>query len=112
MRGCPRVPWEAEGVFDGISQYKVDKHGKIYEHSVDNVILRDPPLAENPLFAGLNLIPLPGLQRIPQVMYLMSLRRLMHAAWLVVRPLWAQVSSASLPWGGRQGWPASAAAQT
>ena len=89
MRGCPRVPWEAEGVFDGISQYKVDRHGKIYEHSVDNVILRDPPMAENPLFAGLNLIPLPGLRRIPQVTHGCLTWRPVHAAWPLVRPLLA-----------------------
>ena len=45
------MPWEAEGTFDGISTYKLDSNGKIYEHSVTNVVLRDPPLAlaANPL---------------------------------------------------------------
>ncbi|GAX75857.1 hypothetical protein CEUSTIGMA_g3300.t1 [Chlamydomonas eustigma] len=56
--GIPRVPWDAEGIFDGISTYKLDSEGKIYEHSVDNLILRDPPLFSNPaLLAGLNLQP-------------------------------------------------------
>jgi hypothetical protein len=56
--GVPRVPWEAEGTFDGMSTYKLDGEGKIYEHSVDNILLRDPPMATNPpLLAGLNLVP-------------------------------------------------------
>jgi hypothetical protein len=52
------VPWEAEGTFDGISIYKLDSKGKIYEHSVTNVAMRDPPLAlaTNPLLS-LNLKP-------------------------------------------------------
>lgn len=54
-----QVPWEAEGIFDGISQYKLDNQGKVYEHSVDNVMLRDPPMARNPLLASLNLVPIP-----------------------------------------------------
>jgi hypothetical protein len=33
VHGVPRVPWEAEGTFDGISQYKLDSEGKIYEHA-------------------------------------------------------------------------------
>lgn len=37
VHGIPRVPWEAEGTFDGISTYRLDNNGKIYEHSVDNV---------------------------------------------------------------------------
>ena len=32
---------------------------------VDNVILRDPPMLRNPLFAGLNLLPLPAPQQQP-----------------------------------------------
>ncbi len=69
VHGIPRVPWEAEGTFDGISTYRLDSHGRIYEHSVDNVLLRDPPMATNPpLLAGLNLQPLvpqPSQQPIP-----------------------------------------------
>jgi len=68
VRGVPRVPWEAEGVFDGVSTYKLDRAGKVYEHSVDNVILRDPPMqrlwSDSPLLAGLRLepqsVPVPG----------------------------------------------------
>ena len=66
MRGVPRVPWEAEGIFDGISEYKLDSKGKIYEHKLTNVQMRDPPLARSPLSIGLNLIP--RLQGAPQVL--------------------------------------------
>ncbi|GMH21727.1 hypothetical protein Nepgr_023569 [Nepenthes gracilis] len=37
--GIPRIPWESHGRFDGISEYKLDKKGKIYEHKVDNIAL-------------------------------------------------------------------------
>jgi hypothetical protein len=33
VHGVPRVPWEAEGTFDGISKYTLDSEGKIYEHA-------------------------------------------------------------------------------
>ena len=62
VRGIPRVPWETEGIFDGISEYKLDKQGKIYEHKITNVQMRDPPLARSPLSIGLNMIPVPRLQ--------------------------------------------------
>jgi hypothetical protein len=66
VHGIPRVPWEAEGTFDGISQYKLDSDGKIYEHAVDNVILRDPPMQGlGPLLAGLNLVRAPPQQAVP-----------------------------------------------
>ena len=32
VHGVPRLPWQAEGLFDGISTYKLDHTGKIYEH--------------------------------------------------------------------------------
>nr|GMD61936.1 protein ABIL1-like isoform X2 [Ipomoea batatas] len=32
VHGIPRVPWESRGRFDGTSEYKLDKTGKIYEH--------------------------------------------------------------------------------
>ena len=41
VRGTPRVPWEAQGHFDGTSEYKLDKNGKIYEHKVDNVVMNN-----------------------------------------------------------------------
>lgn len=43
VRGVPRVPWEAQGRFEGNSEYKLDKDGKIYSHKVDNVIMNAPP---------------------------------------------------------------------
>ncbi|CAN6340432.1 unnamed protein product [Urochloa humidicola] len=42
VHGIPRVPWEGNGRFDGTSEYKLDKNGKIYAHKVDN-IARNPP---------------------------------------------------------------------
>lgn len=42
VHGIPRVPWESHGRFDGTSEYKLDKNGKIYEHRVDNVALNTP----------------------------------------------------------------------
>jgi len=65
VHGVPRVPWEAEGIFDGISTFKVDNNGKIFEHAVNNLILRDPPRQGNPILAGLNLIRLPRAQELP-----------------------------------------------
>ncbi|KAL5796090.1 hypothetical protein ACOSQ2_000910 [Xanthoceras sorbifolium] len=43
VHGIPRVPWESRGRFDGTSEYKLDKNGKIYEHRVDNIVLNSPP---------------------------------------------------------------------
>ncbi|KAB2068532.1 hypothetical protein ES319_A08G037300v1 [Gossypium barbadense] len=43
IHGIPRVPWESHGRFDGTSEYKLDKKGKIYEHRVDNIALNSPP---------------------------------------------------------------------
>lgn len=42
VHGIPRVPWEAQGRFDGISEYKLDRNGKIYEHKVDNIAFNSP----------------------------------------------------------------------
>ncbi|XP_022749443.1 uncharacterized protein LOC111298944 [Durio zibethinus] len=55
MRGVPRVPWEAEGQFQGTSRYKLDRNGKIYEHKVDNLAFSFPqPL--NPAASVLDLV--------------------------------------------------------
>ncbi|KAF5946264.1 hypothetical protein HYC85_016492 [Camellia sinensis] len=43
VHGIPRVPWESHGRFDGTSEYKLDKNGKIYEHCVHNIALNAPP---------------------------------------------------------------------
>lgn len=53
VRGIPRVPWEAQGIFDGTSEYKLDKGGKIYEHKVDNVALNARPKFKIPTVADL-----------------------------------------------------------
>ena len=63
VHGVPRVPWDAEGIFDGISTFKVDSNGKIFEHAVNNVVLRDPPRIRNPILAGLSLARLAGQQQ-------------------------------------------------
>lgn len=42
VHGIPRVPWESRGRFDGTSEYKFDKNGKIYEHRVDNIAFNSP----------------------------------------------------------------------
>ncbi|XP_021767162.1 uncharacterized protein LOC110731600 [Chenopodium quinoa] len=39
VHGIPRVPWESRGRFDGLSEYKLDRNGKIYQHKVDNIAL-------------------------------------------------------------------------
>lgn len=56
VRGEPRVPWKAEGLFDGISEFKLDKNGKIYQHKVDNTILSDPPYIKLPILGELHLL--------------------------------------------------------
>ncbi|XAR63004.1 hypothetical protein NMG60_11022784, partial [Bertholletia excelsa] len=43
VHGIPRVPWESRGRFDGTSEYKLDKDGKIYQHRVHNIALNAPP---------------------------------------------------------------------
>lgn len=43
VHGIARVPWESRGRFDGTSEYKLDKEGKIFEHRVDNIALNSPP---------------------------------------------------------------------
>ena len=34
VHGIPRLPWDTEGVFDGVSTFRLDRSGKIYEHQV------------------------------------------------------------------------------
>ncbi|XP_020213959.1 uncharacterized protein LOC109798113 [Cajanus cajan] len=43
VHGIPRVLWESRGRFDGTSEYKLDRQGKIFEHRVDNIALNSPP---------------------------------------------------------------------
>ena len=87
VHGIPRVPWEAEGVFDGISEYKLDSEGKIYEHKVTNVQMRDPPFARSPWSIGLNLAQIPRLQGAPQVTTtVFYMPQLGHGAFCCVNP--------------------------
>ncbi|KAJ0258236.1 Uncharacterized protein HA466_0070590 [Hirschfeldia incana] len=43
VHGIPRGPWQTRGRFDGNSEYKFDKNGKIYQHKVDNIAVNSPP---------------------------------------------------------------------
>ncbi|BAT98016.1 hypothetical protein LR48_Vigan11g027400 [Vigna angularis] len=43
VHGIPRVLWESRGRFDGTSEYKLDRQGKIFEHRVDNIATNSPP---------------------------------------------------------------------
>lgn len=43
VHGIPRVPWESRGRFDGTSEYKLDKDGRIFQHQVHNIALNAPP---------------------------------------------------------------------
>ena len=60
VHGWPRVPWETEGIFDGTSEYRLNRSGKIYSHKVDNVIFSDDfNMRPIPLFQRLVLTPKP-----------------------------------------------------
>lgn len=43
VHGIARLPWESHGRFDGTSEYKLDRDGKVYQHKVDNVAFNSPP---------------------------------------------------------------------
>ncbi|MCO5614726.1 hypothetical protein L7F22_069010 [Adiantum nelumboides] len=53
VRGIPRVPWEAQGRFEGTSEYKLDENGIIYEHKVDNVAPSNPSYLKTPSLLNL-----------------------------------------------------------
>lgn len=65
IHAFPRLG-QAKGTFDAISTFKLDSDGKIYEHGIDNVQLRDPPIT-NPLLYGINLLVSPqgSAQQVP-----------------------------------------------
>lgn len=65
INATPRLGKTA-GTFDGISIYRLDKRGHVYQHEVTDVQLRDPPIT-NPLLYGLNylLAPRPQVQQVP-----------------------------------------------
>ncbi|CAD7704194.1 unnamed protein product [Ostreobium quekettii] len=82
VHGIPRIPWEAEGIFDGVSIYKLDRHGKIYEHEVSNVIFRDPPVFRIPLLANLSLAPRRARQPCPGAWSLSLLYLIQRFSWV------------------------------
>ncbi|XVF73102.1 hypothetical protein PTKIN_Ptkin12aG0174300 [Pterospermum kingtungense] len=67
VHGIPRVPWESRGRFDGTSEYKLDKNGKIYEHRVHNIALNSPP--KSPVLAVENIIRSVGCPSTPKPTY-------------------------------------------
>lgn len=42
-----RTRMGATGTFDGISIYRLDRHGRVYQHEVTDVQLRDPVSAQD-----------------------------------------------------------------
>lgn len=42
VHGIPRLSRERRTKFDGTSEYKLDKYGKIYEHIVHNIAINGP----------------------------------------------------------------------
>nr|DAD19095.1 TPA_asm: hypothetical protein HUJ06_020558 [Nelumbo nucifera] len=67
VQGIPRVPWESRGRFDGTSEYKLDKNGKIFEHRVDNIIPNSP--TKFPVMAVEELIQVLGCPSTPKPTY-------------------------------------------
>ncbi|KAG2623844.1 hypothetical protein PVAP13_3KG083600 [Panicum virgatum] len=65
--GIPRVPWEGNGRFDGTSEYKLDKNGKIYEHKVGNIVRNSPTKFK--LLPVVELIRSLGCPSTPKPMY-------------------------------------------
>ncbi|KAK3250239.1 hypothetical protein CYMTET_40374 [Cymbomonas tetramitiformis] len=53
IRGLPLLPWAVEGTFDGTSEFKLDRSGKIYEHKVDNVVMSND--SYQPVLSLLNM---------------------------------------------------------
>lgn len=89
VHGIPRVPWESHGRFDGTSEYKLDKHGKIYEHRVHNIALNAPPpkfrvLAVDELLQsiGVSSTPKPTYFEISPFSMMNSLALLVKLAWV------------------------------
>eukprot|EP00798_Chlamydomonas_sp_ICE-L_P001756 gene1756-33168_t len=56
VHGVPRMlSGKKETLFEGISTYKLDEDGRVYQHSVDNVLLRDTPMFQaSPILAGID----------------------------------------------------------
>eukprot|EP00271_Cylindrocystis_brebissonii_P019949 TRINITY_DN6377_c0_g1_i1.p1 TRINITY_DN6377_c0_g1~~TRINITY_DN6377_c0_g1_i1.p1 ORF type:complete len:422 (-),score=54.21 TRINITY_DN6377_c0_g1_i1:2438-3703(-) len=69
VRGLPRVPWEAQGHFDGTSEYKLDKDGKIYEHKVDNIVMNNLMQPQRGALTVMDLVRLAGARTTPTPTY-------------------------------------------
>ncbi|PIN00654.1 hypothetical protein CDL12_26844 [Handroanthus impetiginosus] len=69
VHGIPRIPfpWESRSRFDGTSEYKLDKNGKIYEHKVHNIALNGPQKFQ--VLAVEQLIQLIGCPSTPKPTY-------------------------------------------
>ncbi|CAM6100374.1 unnamed protein product [Calypogeia fissa] len=102
VRGVPRVPWEAQGQFEGTSEYKLDKDGKIYEHKVDNVIFNSPPtqkykaisLADLVRVDGAHTTPTPSFYAQALKLFAIMFPYLQQFTW--VRFYWALTSTLAL----------------
>ncbi|KAH9329728.1 hypothetical protein KI387_001836 [Taxus chinensis] len=88
INGIPRVPWEAQGRFDGTSEYKLDSNGKIYEHKVDNVVLNSPPRFTVPVVENLIRVlsgtstPKPTYFETTGILFWMLMPYLVQFTWL------------------------------
>lgn len=70
IHGIPRGPWKSLSRFDGTSEYKLDKYGKIYEHKVDSVAVNGPQ--KHQLLTVEQLIQLIGCPSTPKPTYFQS----------------------------------------
>jgi hypothetical protein len=104
VRGIPRVPWETQGHFDGTSEYKLDKDGRIYEHKVDNVIMNSPPkfqpqsVLDLVRVAGGHTTPTPSFFQRAGIFFCLLSPYLQQFTW--VRFYWALKSTLALTSAG------------
>ncbi len=104
VRGIPRVPWETQGHFDGTSEYKLDKDGRIYEHKVDNVIMNSPPkfqpqsVLDLVRVAGGHTTPTPSFLQRAGIFFCLLSPYLQQFTW--VRFYWALNSTLALTSAG------------
>ncbi|XP_057981041.1 uncharacterized protein LOC131166464 [Malania oleifera] len=94
VHGIPRVPWEAHGRFDGTSEYKLDKNGKIFEHRVHNIAFNSPPKFQ--VLSVQELIQSLGCPSTPKPTYFeISSFHMMEFMPLMVQFSWIKCLSAS-----------------
>ncbi len=104
VRGIPRVPWETQGHFDGTSEYKLDKDGRIYEHKVDNVIMNSHPkfqpqsVLDLVRVAGGHTTPTPSFFQRAGIFFCLLSPYLQQFTW--VRFYWALKSTLALTSAG------------